>query len=254
MLTTKEIEKINEEINMFRVTMKLEFESFVKQLDVYLLDKLIARYRFEIGSQLTTSGLQREMNEFQLEAVEKFERSLIHIATLEAKLVKLYKRVEEILEIKGLSPRKIHPKIYLDALTTYREKHDKYARGITMVMTEQNALRDRYHASVMVKIRKLYIQTQDEIELWCRTVLVPLELELKEKGSQLKRRLLTFERVRTEDSAISDELNILNSRLQGHEQRRKTVEHFVNRLEELAEDNKPDISNVIDIRTYNLAG
>ena len=95
-----------------------------------------------------------------------------------------------------------------------------------MVMTEQNALRDRYHASVMVKLRKLYAQTRDDIELWCRTVLVPLELEIRERESQLRKRLLSLERIRSKDSDIDEELKVLEGRLERHQQRLATLNHF----------------------------
>ncbi len=249
-----QLEEVAQELSLFRVNMKIDYENFIKRLDLYALDKLIARYRFEISNQLTTTGLQREMNDFQSQSVEKFTDALNQISILESKLVNLYKKVEGIMETKGLKPRPIHPTVYMDALKVLNDKHDKYAKGITLVMTEQNALSDRYHASVMVKIRKLYLQTRDEFELWCRTVLVPLELELKEKGSQLKKRLLSLERVRTSGPGLKDEIRVLQSRLEGHDQRKKTIKHFVRRLDELAEDDKPGINNVIDLRSRSLAG
>lgn len=244
----EQLEKASEELNLFRVNMKIDYENFVKQLDIYALDKLIARYRFEISNQLTSTGLQREMNEFQLQAVVQFKSALAHISNLEIKLIRLYKIIENILETQGLKPRKIHPSVYLDSLKAYSNKHEKYARGFTMVVTEQNALRDRYHASVMVKIKKLYMQTQDEVSLWCKTVLAPLDLELQEKSSQLKKRLLSLERARTQDYSLNDELRILQLRISSYEQRNVTIDHFLNRLEELSHDDKPDINNVIDLR------
>jgi hypothetical protein len=247
------LEKVTQVINLFRVDLKMDYDNFVESLDIFALDKLIARYRLEISNQLTTTGLQREMNDFQSQAVEKFQKAISHVATLEIKLGKLYRRVEDILEIEGLSPRKIHPELYLESLKKYNEKHKKFARGISMVMTEQHALRDRYHASVMVKIRTLYVQTRDEVELWCRNALVPLELELKEKGAQLKKRLLSLERIRSKDSGLADEIRILESRMEGHRQRKNTIDHFILRLEEISHYDKPKVSNVIDMRTRKSA-
>ena len=247
------LEKITERINLFRVELKTDYDQFVDKLNIFALDKLIARYRLEISNQLTTSGLQREMNEFQSEAVDRFKSAIIHIFKLQKKLNMLYQKIEEILEIKGLTPRKIHPEIYLDSLKKYNDKHTKYAKGLSMVMTEQNALRDRYHASVMVKIRKLYVQTRDEAELWCRNSLVPLELELKEKSGQLKKRLISMERIRSKDTGLIDELKVLQSRMQGHQQRKNTIDHFISRLDELSSVSKPDVSNVIELRSRKSA-
>jgi len=247
------LEKITERINFFRVDLKADYDQFVDKLDIFALDKLIARYRLEISNQLTTTGLQREMNEFQSEAVDRFKSAIVHIFELQKKLNLLYQKVEEILEIKGLTPRKIHPEIYLVSLQKYTDKHNKYAKGLSMVMTEQSALRDRYHASVMVKIRKLYVQTRDEAELWCRNSLVPLELELKEKGSQLKKRLISMERIRSDDIGLIDELKVLKSRMKGHQQRKNTIDHFIRRLDEISSFSEPDISNVIELRNRKLA-
>lgn len=245
--------KIVEQINLFRVDLKLDYDNFVNKLDLFALDKLIVRYHLEIENKLATSGLQKEMNDFQLHAVEKFQDAISHLSILEKKLDGLYQNVESILEIKGLSPRKIRPEIYLKSLQKYNDKHVKYAEGFSMVMTEQNALRDRYYASVMIKIKTLYMQTRDEAELWCRNALVPLELELKEKGTQLKKRLLSLERLRSNDSGLVEEVQVLESRMEGHRQRKNAVDHFVRRLDEISNETKPDISNVIEIRSRKTA-
>jgi hypothetical protein len=243
-----------QKLDMFRVQMKLDYDEFVTALDIVALDKMIANYRLEISNQLTTPGLQREMNQFQLQAVEKFNNALSYITSLEYKLNQLYRNIEEILDTNGLKPRKVHPEIYLESLRKYSENHARYAKGITMVMTEQNALKDRYHASVMVKIRKLYVQTKDDVELWIKSVLTPVELELKEKEAQLRKRLLSFERVHTQDSDLNDELKVLRSRIESHRQRSNTVAHFISRLDEVANhDDAPDISNVVNLRNHNLS-
>ena len=183
----------------------------------------------------------------------RFQNAISPIKELDAKLNALYQSVEDILEIKGLTPRKTHPEIYLKSLQKYSDKQAKFAKGFSMVMTEQNALRDRYHASVMVKIRKLYVQTRDETELWCRNALVPLELELKEKSTQLKKRLISLERMRAQDSGIVDEVKVLESRMEGHRQRKNAVDHFIRRLEEVSRERKPDINSVIEMRDRKSA-
>ena len=251
---TKRLRSVSEKVNLFRVDLKVEYERFLNKLDIFFLDKMIARYRLEISNQLTTPGLQREMNDFQAVAVDRFKEALTHVSNLEKKLDKVYSNVEDILSIKGLKPRKIHPEVYLSALQNYKDKHDEYTSGLSMMMTEQHALRDRYHASVMVKIRRLYSQTKDEVELWTRTVLVPLELEIKERENQLKRRLLSLERIRRKDSDLDDELQVLNSRVGKHQQRLNALHHFSHRMQELASKDSLDVTNIIDLHSHPLAG
>ncbi|MEM7193656.1 MAG: dynamin family protein [Pseudomonadota bacterium] len=251
---TARLRSVSEKVNLFRVDLKVDYEKFLNKLDIFFLDKMIARYRLEISNQLTTPGLQREMNDFQEVAVDRFKEALSHISRLEQKLQKVFDSVENILGVKGLKPRRVRPEVYLNALQNFREKHQEYTSGLSMVMTEQNALRDRYHASVMVKIRRLYAQTRDEIELWCRTVMVPLELEIKERENQLKRRLLSLERIRRKDTDLDEELHVLNARVNKHQQRLNALNHFKQRMEELANKDNIDVTNIIDMQSHHLAG
>jgi len=243
----QKLSMVLEKINAVRVELKMDYEKFVDKLDIFALDKLIAEYRFAISNRLTPPGLQREMNLFQSHAVEQFKDALQTVTNLEFKITTLYQFVEDILDVKGLGPRKLYPQIYLKALRQHQEKHREYTDGLTLMMTGQEALRDRHYAAVTVKLHRLYTRTRDDIDLWCRSVLIPLELEVKEREVLLKKRLLSLERIRDKSANLQDELRVTQSRLNRHQQRYKTLVHFLNRLDALSEQNQPDLSNVISL-------
>ena len=83
---------------------------------------MIAQYRLEISNQLTTPGLQREMNDFQAEAEVRFKSALSHIYKLERKLVAVYQSFEKTLGIEGLHPRKIHTRYLFEGFARIQEK------------------------------------------------------------------------------------------------------------------------------------
>ena len=250
---TRKLQRVSEKLNLFRADLKLEYEQFVNKLDIYFLNKMIAQYRFEISNQLTTPGLQREMNDFRAVAVDRFKNALSHIVNLEKKLVHVYESVERILGVDGLQPRKLHPENYLNSLRQHTENHDRFAKGFSMIITEQHALRDRYHASVMVKLRRLYIQTRDEIDLWCRNSLIPLELEVKERESQLRKRLTSLERLHQKDATLGDEITVLEHRLDKHVHRIKSLNRFKQRLRECTVHNVRDNDNVVELHAHKSA-
>ena len=223
------------------------YAQFVRRLDLLFLDRMIASYRYEISNQLTTPGLQREMNDFHAVAVDRFQMALSYVIRLQKKIIKTFEDVEGILGVDGLTARKIEPQMYLESLKRFQSSHYKHSKGLSMIMTEQHILRDRYHGSVMVKVRNLYKQTRDDVDRWCRTVLVPLELEIKDRANDIKRRHASLDRVFKKESEVQDEISDLMAREQQFRQRLTTMEHFIRRLDDCGEHNVRYPGNVINI-------
>ena len=246
----RDIEK-HAEARKYIVALKKElnegYANFVRRLDILFLDRMINSYRYEISSQLTTSGLQREMNDFQTVAADRFKLALSYIVRLERRISKTYQKVESILEIEGLTPRKIEPETFIESLKKFQESHEKYSKGIGMIMTEQHILRNRYHSSVMVKVRNLYKQTREDVDRWCRTVLVPLELEMKDRAGEIKRRKSSLDRIKSKDVKVLDEIGNLQVQRDEAKKQLSTMEHFMQRIQECGDKSSKMPENVIKI-------
>lgn len=233
--------------------LKEGYSQFVRRLDLLFLDRMIASYRYEISNQLTTPGLQREMNDFHGVAVERFQMALSYVIRLERRISRTYREVEDILDLTGLKPRRIDTEIYLDSLKSFQSSHFKHSHGFGMIMTEQHILRDRYHASVMIRIRNLYKQTRDDVDRWCRTVLVPLELELKERATEIRLRNASLERVFRKDTQVKEEIQDLLATGTQLKERVTTMEHFMRRLNECGERNQRFVGNVVNLHAAPIS-
>ncbi len=243
----KNYDKAREYILTLKQDLQEGYSQFVRHLDLVFLDRMIASYRYEISNQLTTPGLQREMNDFHAASIDRFQKALSYVLRLQQKIEKTFVVVEKILNVEGLTARKFEPHIYIDSLKKFQASHAKHSKGFGMVLTEQHVLRDRYHASVMVKIRKLYKQTRDDVDRWCRTVLVPLELELKERATEIIRRQESLERIKNKETKVVDEIANLQQSSRLLAQRTNTVDHFVRRLSECSERNNKFSANVVNL-------
>jgi hypothetical protein len=242
-------DKARDYIFALKQDLQAGYTQFIRHLDLVYLDRMIASYRYEISNQLTTPGLQREMNDFHAVAIDRFQVALSYVLRLQQKIEKTFVVVEKILNVDGLTARKFEPHIYIDALKNFQTSHAKHSKGFGMVLTEQHILRDRYHASVMVKIRKLYKQTRDDVDRWCRTVLVPLELELKERATEIRKRQESLGRIKNKESRVVDEIAQLEQSSRLLDQRTNTIDHFARRLSECSERNSKYPGNVVNLHT-----
>ena len=227
------------------------YANFVRRLDVVFLDRMIASYRYEISSQLTTSGLQREMNDFQSVAENRFRLALSYIILLERNIFRNYRKIEQLFGITGLTPRKIGAESFIESFSQIQINHKKHSTGLGMVMTEQHVLRDRYYTAVMIKIRSLYQQTREEVDHWCRTVLIPLELELKERANEIKRRKASLDRIKSKDSKALDEITALTAQSEEDRHQLAALEGFIRRISQKVGKTPKLPKNVVDIHRHN---
>jgi predicted GTPase len=72
--------------------------------------------------------------------------------------------------------------------------HDRHFGAISLVTTEKWALTRRFFESVAVRIRDVYEAAGRELEAWMRAVLAPIESQVREHQSQLRRRLDSVQR------------------------------------------------------------
>ncbi len=196
----------------YKNEMSSENNKLKTQLSLAEIDKVIALYRLEIGNQLTSAGIMREMEQFHVDVSRRYEMALYYISRLEKKVTRIFDSMQGVLAINGLSARRLRPEVYEIQLRKLALLHEQNAKGIGAVLTEQLLLRNRYQTAVMFKVRGLYKQTVDDIELWCRTVLVPIELEIKERQAHLRRRLSSLERIQNSDADLNRELEFATRR------------------------------------------
>lgn len=240
----EQIKLATELMALFSDELKKGHDKFLEQLGLSELDRLIARYHLEANNQLTTSGLQQDMMNFRHQTTDQFRSAMSNISNLETKLDELYRKIEAILDVSGLSVRSTHADVYLDSLKNYSKQ--------PISPEIKKSVLNRRHAAVLIKIRNIYLEATDDVNLWIRNALIPLELELKEKGAQIQKRLLNLKRIRAQDSGLADEIKVLKSRLNAHQQRNNTVSYFITRLDEIILDDRPDINNIADL--HNLGG
>ncbi len=232
------VRSVVEKFQYFQKDLKDDVRSILVHLDIYALDKMIAKSRFEIGTQLTTLALMQQMDSFYAHSIKRYKRMIKYISRLDKKAYKTFETIQGMLGVEGLKPRRLDIDIYLDMLRKCTLLHQQYATGFGAAMTEQMILRNRYYSSVMLRIRELYKQTGNDVGVWYRNVLMPLELEIKERQAQLRRRMISLERIQNTDADLIRELETANHRYQKFINQKMALSDQLNRFVALSTSEK----------------
>jgi uncharacterized protein YdcH (DUF465 family) len=73
--------------------------------------------------------------------------------------------------------------------------HQRHFGAMSLVTTEKWALTRRFFESVVARIRDVYDHANRELESWLRAVIAPIESQVREHQSQLRRRLDSVQRI-----------------------------------------------------------
>jgi biopolymer transport protein ExbB/TolQ len=155
----------------------------------------------------------------------------------------VYDRFQAEHGLANIHPRKFSTARFHREIETLTDRHDFFIRGISMVMTEQKVLVKRYYDTVMSKVREVFERANRDVEDWIRSVMSPLESEIREHQGQLRRRLESMRRIsRTGDSLEERMEEMKYMRLSVQEQREQNdslVERITRCLEKPADQPTP---------------
>lgn len=76
----------------------------------------------------------------------------------------------------------------------------------TMMTTERWALMRRFYETIAVRIKDVYRSATKEIQAWLRSVMAPIEGQVREHQGQLKRRLDSVKRVLEANESLDDKI------------------------------------------------
>jgi hypothetical protein len=166
-----------------------------------------------------SSGLREGMSSLTDAARGDFQevsRLVDEIATL---MTAMYKTFNAEHGLSLGSPMVFSVRRYLAELERVETLYRRQFGALTLVTTEKWALMRRFFESVAARIKEIYDMANREIEAWLRSVMAPIEGQVREHQSQLRRRLDSVRRVLDASQSLDSRIaEIDDSRTQVEQQ------------------------------------
>lgn len=103
----------------------------------------------------------------------------------------------------------------------------------TMMTTERWALMRRFFETIAVRLKDVYKAAAKEIQGWLRTIMAPIEGQVREHQGQLKRRLDSVKRVLDANESLDDKIAEIESMKTDAEQKLAGFESAASPVKEL---------------------
>jgi chromosome segregation ATPase len=107
------------------------------------------------------------------------------------------------------------------ALDKYRRELGQVERAsrshfsaFVVLTRDKQALIERFFESVVARTRDIFTAAERDTEAWIRSLLPPIEAQVREQRSQLKRRAESAERIRDAQESLDSRIGELESALE----------------------------------------
>ncbi|MDH5633425.1 MAG: dynamin family protein [Gammaproteobacteria bacterium] len=178
-------------------------------LNLKALDKRIAETRKDMRISLTTSGLKALMISFFKETTGTMEQVSKQAQEIKELMEGVYKKFQEEHGLSNIKPGHFSVMRYMREIKRLQDKHEQFVRSLSFLRTEQKTLTDQFFDSSVAKIRMIYKMANKDADAWLKTIMSPMEAQVREHQIQLRRRLESIKRIHQASDTLEDRLKEL---------------------------------------------
>lgn len=208
---------------MRSVFARLSSEVFA-HLGMDVLKTDIRATREAMDKSMFSTGLRQAVKQF--------------FARLHGNLASSDEKVAEIAEMMAVMYRKFSTEHGLALATPMPFSLDKYRREIRMIesvyqkqfgaaamlTTPQVTLMQKFFDSIASRVKHCFLQANRDVEAWLKVVMAPLEAQIWEHKSQLKKRRQSIERIHSATDNLEDKVQALEALQADLEAQKKTLQ------------------------------
>lgn len=179
-------------------------------LNLKALDKIIAETRKDMKISMTTGGLKTTMQNFFKHSIQTMETVAKQAGEIKDLMEGVYKQFQEEHGLTNVKPGHFSVMRYLREIKRLQDKHKQFVSSLSAFMTEQKALTQQFFDSSVAKVRAIYKMANKDADNWLKTIMSPMESQVREHQIQLRRRLESIKRIHQASDTLEDRLKELD--------------------------------------------
>ncbi|HEY5633371.1 MAG TPA: dynamin family protein [Burkholderiaceae bacterium] len=222
-----DFEKSLRHLQALRIVVARHSQSIYATIGLGALKQHVRRAREQMRASNFSVGLRDGMGALLSASRADFDQVARAVEEVSTMMTAMYRTFSSEHGLTLGAPIGFSVRRYLDELDRVEALQKRQFGALSLVTTEKWALMRRFFESVAARIREVYDLANREIETWLRAVIAPIEGQVREHHSQLRRRLDSVRRV-------LDASQSLDSRIAEVEEARALVERQIAIVSDLA--------------------
>ena len=199
-------------------------------LNLKNVDSLIAQTKRDMEISMTTAGLKACMENFFQQAHKTMEEAAGQAQEIKEMMEGVYRKFQEEYGLANIKPGSFSVTRYLREIKRLEAKHDQFIGGLSLVFIEQQVLTRKFFESSVAKVRAIYRMAHRDADAWLKTIMSPMESQVREHQILLRRRLESIKRIHKATDTLEDRVRELDQIRDGINEQERALETRVRRI------------------------
>ena len=174
------------------------------------------RTRKSIEASLFTKGVRGAMNDFFAQIRADLDSSGKKAGEIHEMMVAMYARFAKEHNLDAFSPPPFSMLKYLKEVERLERAYQQHINTLwNMASKAKFPLMRRFFETVASRVKHLYDIANRDVEAWLKSVMSPLETQVREHQMQLRRRLESIKRIHRASDELEERVAELNAQREG---------------------------------------
>jgi Dynamin family len=188
------------------------------------LTTVIAETKKDMEISMTTAGLKACMQKFFNYALNTMQEVARQTQEIKELMEGVYKKFQEEHGLSKVKPGGFSVMRYLREIKRLQAKHEQFTKSLSLVVTEQKAVTRKFYESSVAKVRAIYKMANRDADSWLRTIMNPMEAQVRERQIQLRRRLESIKHIHQASDTLEDRISELEHIREGIIEQQQALE------------------------------
>ncbi|MGH8807259.1 MAG: dynamin family protein, partial [Noviherbaspirillum sp.] len=187
---------------------RLSTEVFTS-LGMDILKGDIGRTRDAMGQSRFSTGLRAAVREFFAQIKNNLVSSGQKTEEITAMMTVMYRKFSTEHGLALSAPMPFSLEKYRKEIEMIEGVYHKQFGTAAILTTPQVALMAKFFDSIASRVKQSFLQANRDVEAWLKVVMAPLEAQIWEHKSQLKKRRQSIERIHTATDSLEEKVEAL---------------------------------------------
>ena len=155
------------------------------------------------------------------------------ILEIEQMVIGVQRRFAEELGWSLSPPMSFSLDTYIAEVERAEEAYRSQFGALAVLTTDKWALMQRFFDTVVSKSREVFSAAERDAEAWVKSLLPPLEMQVREQRSQLRKRAESVAKIRDAQGSLDDRISELEEALEDAHGKLAEVKRLADRIREI---------------------
>ncbi|CAN5220561.1 dynamin-like GTPase family protein [soil metagenome] len=177
------------------------------------------RASMESDKSIFKTGFREAVRDFFMQIQDNLSLSGEKIEEITEMMTVMYRKFSTEHGLALSTPMPFSLEKYSNEIRMIEEIYQKQFGTATLLTTRQVVLLQKFFDSIASRVKQSFLQANRDVEAWLKVVMAPLEAQIGEHKTQLKRRKQSIERIHVATDSLEEKVQAfeqMHIELEGH--------------------------------------